>query len=121
MSRRSPTLVERLRAGEGEGGMTHGGHGTLTVVVPELGQVVRCRDRIWAVNEVVPSSLPEDAISGVSPQHLVRMSSLEDDGFGDELTVLWELEPGTQVIPHQALPRPETGRLDRPDRLEAFL
>jgi superfamily II DNA or RNA helicase len=91
------------------------------VVVPELGQVVCCRDRIWSVNEVTPSSLPVDPISGTRPQHLVRMSSLEDDGFGDELTVIWEIESGTQVIPHQELPRPEPGRLDSPERLEAFL
>jgi hypothetical protein len=91
------------------------------VVVPELGQVVRCRDRVWAVNEVAPSALPPDPMGGTRPQHLVRMSSIEDDGFGDELTVIWELEAGTQVIPHQELPRPEHGRLDSPDRLDAFL
>ena len=91
------------------------------VVVPELGQVVRCRDRVWAVNEVDASTLPLDAVAGTRPQHLVRMSPLEDDGFGDELTVLWELEPGTEIIPHQDLPRPEPGRLDPPERLEAFL
>lgn len=101
--------------------MTGAGQTILEVVVPELGQVVRCRDRIWAVNEVTPSSLPIDPISGTRPQHLVRMSSLEDDGFGDELTVIWEIESGTQVIPHQELPRPELGRLDPPERLEAFL
>src|SRR5947209_20055183 len=95
--------------------------GTYSEVVPEIGQVVSCRDRIWAVNEVTPSSLPEDPISGTLPQHLMRMSSLEDDGFGDELTVIWELESGTQVIPHQELPRPELGRLDTPERLEALL
>ncbi len=94
---------------------------TVEAVIPELGQVVRCRDRIWAVNEVAPSSLPEDVISGARPHHLVRMSSLEDDGFGDELSVLWELEPGTQIIPHQELPKPEIGRLDPPERLDAFL
>lgn len=91
------------------------------VVVPALGQVVRCRDRIWAVNEVTRSSLPVDPISGTRPQHLVRMSSLEDDGFGDELTVIWEIESGTQVIPHQDLPRPDPNSLDSPERLEAFL
>jgi superfamily II DNA or RNA helicase len=91
------------------------------VVVPELGQVVRCRDRVWAVNEVSPSALPLDPIGGTRPQHLVRMSSIEDDGFGDELTVIWELEAGTQVIPHQELPRPQPGRLDSPGRLDAFL
>ena len=49
------------------------------------------------------------------------MSSLEDDGFGDELTVIWEIEAGTEVIPHQELPRPVPGRLDPPERLDAFL
>lgn len=91
------------------------------IVVPELGQVVRCRDRIWAVNEVETSTLPEDAVAGTRPHHLVRMSSLEDDGFGDELTAIWEIEPGTQVIPHQELPMPNLDRLDPPERLDAFL
>jgi superfamily II DNA or RNA helicase len=91
------------------------------ILSPELGQVVRCRDRVWAVNEVTPSSLPPDPIAGTRPQHLVRMSSIEDDGFGDELTVIWELESGTQVIPHQELPRPRGDRLDPPSRLDAFL
>lgn len=93
----------------------------IEVVVPELGQVVRCRDRVRAVSEVAPSALPPDPIGGTRPQHLVRMSSIEDDGFGDELTVIWELEAGTQVIPHRELPRPEPGRLDSPGRLDAFL
>ena len=61
-------------------------------LIPELGQVVRCRDRVWAVNDVARSTLPPDPIAGTRPQHLVRMSSLEDDGFGDELTVIWEIE-----------------------------
>lgn len=91
------------------------------VVVPELGQVVRCRDRVWAVNEVTPSSLPPDLVAGTMPHHLVRMSSLEDDGFGDELTVIWDIEAGTTVIPHRDLPRPDPGHLDPPGRLDAFL
>ena len=67
------------------------------VLVPEIGQVVRCRDRVWAVNEVSPSALPLDPIAGTTPHHLIQLSSLEDDGFGDELTVIWEIEPGTEV------------------------
>jgi len=96
-------------------------HQKTEVVLPEVGQVVRCRDRVWAVNDVEPSTLPTDPLAGTRPHHLVRMSSLEDDGFGDELAVLWELEPGTHVIPHTELPRPEAGRLDPPERLDAFL
>jgi hypothetical protein len=108
--------------GEGDLGKVLGVRGAeLTADVSGLGQVVRCRDRIWAVNELTPSSLPIDPITGTRPHHLVRMSSLEDDGFGDELTVIWEIESGTQVIRHQELPRPEIDRLDAPERLEAFL
>ena len=49
----------------------------LAVVLPELGQVVRCLDRIWAVDEVTPSSLPIHPAPWTRPQQLVRMSSLE--------------------------------------------
>ena len=35
--------------------------------------------------------------------------------------MIWEIESGTEVIPHQELPRPEPGRLDPPERLDAFL
>lgn len=89
--------------------------------VPEIGQVVRCRDRIWAVNEVQPSRLPLDPTTSAKPQHLIHLTSLEDDGFGDELKVVWEIEAGTQVIPHHELPRPDPQQLDPPDRLDAFL
>jgi superfamily II DNA or RNA helicase len=49
------------------------------------------------------------------------LSSVEDDGFGEELTVFWEVEPGTVVLPKATLPRPEPGCFDDPDRLAAFL
>lgn len=108
--------------GEGDLGEVLGVTSTeLDVVVPELGQVVGCLDRIWSVDEVTPSSLPVDPTSGTRPQHLVLMSSLEDDGFGDELTVIWEFESDTQVIPHQELPLPDIDRLHAPEGLEAFL
>src|SRR5437773_1509204 len=97
------------------------GGSVATLVVPEVGQVVRCRDQVWAVNEVTGSSLPIDVIGGAGRHHLVRLSSLEDDGFGDELFVIWEIEPGTQIIPKQELPRPVRGHLDPPARLDAFL
>ena len=89
------------------------------VAVPELGQVVRCRDRVWAVNEVAPSALPPDPVGGTWPQNLVRMSSIEDDGFGDELRVIWEIEPGAGGLPHRAAA--QRRQLDPPERLDAFL
>lgn len=57
-------------------GMTGTG---LAVEVPELGQVVRCRDRIWAVVTEVTPSLPIDPISGTRPQHPIRANLLIAD------------------------------------------
>src|SRR5207245_3235966 len=54
-----------------------------------------------------------------SPQHLVSLLSVEDDALGEELQVVWEVEPGAAVVEKVALPEP-TG-FDPPDRLDAFL
>jgi len=86
-------------------------------VSPEVGQLVRVRDRHWVVTNVVPSTLPADSRQ---PFHLVELSSVEDDAYGDELTVFWEVEPGTVVLPKATLPQPADG-FDDPARLSAFL
>ncbi len=88
---------------------------------PEQGQLVRVRQRRWVVSEVTKSALPLTplhALNGHS-QHLVTLSSIEDDGLGEELQVMWELEPGAAIIEQIALPAP-TG-FDSPARLDAFL
>src|SRR5215510_9558697 len=85
--------------------------------VPEVGQLVRVRDRHWVVTNVVPSTLTDRASA---PSHLVELSSVEDDAYGDELTVFWEVEPGTVVLPKATLPNPSEG-FDDPGRLAAFL
>src|SRR5690606_13387629 len=68
-----------------------------------------------------PSSLPTPAMN--SPvggmQNLLTLSSVEDDGLGEELQVVWEIEPGAKVIERVALPEP-TG-FDSPENLDAFL
>jgi hypothetical protein len=56
---------------------------------------------------------------GQAPQHLVMLSSIEDDALGEELQVVWELEPGAHARERAALPAP-TG-FDAPRRLDAFL
>src|ERR1700732_3597526 len=88
---------------------------------PEQGQLVNVRQRQWVVSEVVKSALSEGPLraSGESPQHLVSLSSVEDDGLGEELNVIWELEPGARVVDKVALPDP-TG-FDAPAQLDAFL
>jgi hypothetical protein len=87
---------------------------------PEQGQLVSVRSRNWIVNEVVPSTLPTSGLHGISdPQTLVSLASVEDDGLGEEIQVVWELEPGARLIEKVALPDP-TG-FDPPDQLNAFL
>ncbi|MEK7484042.1 MAG: hypothetical protein AABZ60_06905, partial [Planctomycetota bacterium] len=95
--------------------------GIKVVSIPEQGQLVKIRSRQWVVNEVKPSTLPPPAMHVVSfkPQHLLTLSSVEDDGLGEEIQVVWEIEPGAKVIEKVALPDP-TG-FDAPEQLDAFL
>jgi superfamily II DNA or RNA helicase len=83
---------------------------------PEVGQLVRVRDRHWVVSDVAASTLDGDRA-----QHLIELASVEDDGLGDELSVIWEIEPGTAVLETATLPRPQLDRYDDPERLDAFL
>ena len=93
---------------------------TALASLPEQGQLVAVRSRNWIVNEVVPSCLPTGALKAIDEkQTLLTLSSIEDDGLGEELQVVWELEPGARVIEKVALPEP-TG-FDSPQRLNAFL
>ncbi|MBN8564083.1 MAG: DISARM system SNF2-like helicase DrmD [Leptolyngbya sp. UWPOB_LEPTO1] len=89
--------------------------------IPEQGQLVKVRQRLYVVTDVRQTTLPAGVLlSNVTPaQHLVLLSSIEDDGLGEELQVIWELEPGTQVFERVELPKP-TG-FDDPARLDAFL
>src|SRR6266511_2565417 len=96
----------------------------MTVAVaspPEQGQLVSVRSRQWIVNDVRPSTLPTVALKPTfsGPQHLLTLASVEDDGPGEELQVIWEIEPGAKVVEKVALPEP-TG-FDPPDKLDAFL
>jgi hypothetical protein len=89
--------------------------------IPEQGQLVSVRSRNWIVTEVLPSTLPADGLKTTlpKPQNLLTLSSVEDDALGEELQVIWELEPGARLIEEVALPEP-TG-FDPPDQLDAFL
>jgi len=88
---------------------------------PEEGQLVSVRSRHWVVNDVQASALPHSPLKPTSTlrQHLVTLTSIEDDALGEELQVFWELEPGTKVLEKVALP--EASGFDNPDRLDAFL
>jgi superfamily II DNA or RNA helicase len=87
---------------------------------PEVGQLVRVRDRHWVVSDVQASSF-DGGMAGAPVQHLVELSSVEDDGLSQELGVIWEIEPGAMVLETATLPRPRVDRFDEPERLDAFL
>lgn len=86
--------------------------------IPEIGQLVIARKRPYVVMEVIPSA-PGFRGSATSINHFIKLSSVEDDGLGEQLQVIWELEPGTQVQEKSTLPNPDT--FDHPKRLQAFL
>lgn len=93
----------------------------MNATIPAPGQIVRVRHRHYVVTEVQSSNLPPDPMSGIikAPQNLVGLSSVEDDAEGEELQVIWEIEPGAEVRDRIALPQP-TG-FDSPARMDAFL
>src|SRR6218665_3034723 len=66
---------------------------------PEPGQLVEVRCRQWVVADVDAAGLE----TGV-PQHCVTLSSIDEDGLGEELEVVWEIEPGAPVIEGAGLP-----------------
>lgn len=96
---------------------------------PEPGQLVVVRNRHFVVTEIRKSTLPADPLHLPAPtlstvengncQHLATLSSVEDEGLGDELQVIWEIEPGAHVYEKMELPEPVG--FDEPRRLDAFL
>ncbi|MGG1940442.1 DISARM system SNF2-like helicase DrmD [Paenibacillus polymyxa] len=85
-------------------------------MVPSPGQLVEVRRRHWVVSEVQGSAFSADPNK---QQHIVTLSSLEEDSLGEDLQVIWELEPGAKVLERAGLPR-ITG-WDTNEKLEAFL
>ncbi|GHO99628.1 hypothetical protein KSF_096760 [Reticulibacter mediterranei] len=71
--------------------------------VPEPGQLVDVRCRRYVVLDIVQSYLPIDllttpVLSNRRTQHLITLSSVEDDALGEELQVIWEVEPEATTI-----------------------
>ena len=88
--------------------------------LPEPGQLVMVRQRHFVVLDVQKSTLPADAVhsGGHSPQHVMSLSSVEDDALGEEIRVIWELEPGARAYERVSLPQPTD--FDDPAQMDAF-
>jgi superfamily II DNA or RNA helicase len=91
--------------------------------VPETGQLVRVRGQQWVVAEVNESRQPVDelAASRLPGRTLVQLTSVSDDDPGESLTLVWEVEPGREIVPVTKLPEVTETGWDDPQRLGAFL
>lgn len=84
--------------------------------LPEPGQLVEVRRRQWVVSDVRGSALDSNRNGG---QHLVSLASIDEDALGEELQVIWQIEPGARVLEKAGLPN-ITG-CDEDERQRAFL
>ncbi|MGH3719389.1 MAG: DISARM system SNF2-like helicase DrmD [Pseudonocardiaceae bacterium] len=85
----------------------------LSTIKDELkpGSLVAVRGQKWVVSEVDPAQ----------GSTLVALQSVEDGRYGDTLEVIWEVEPGRQVLPSGSLPNVTDQGFDPPEQLAAFL
>ncbi len=84
---------------------------------------MRVRGQQWMVAGVSRSSQPRDELSPtVLPGcSIVRLTSVSDDDLGDELSVVWDVEPGREILPATSLPTVTPDSWDEPERFGAFL
>ena len=89
--------------------------------IPEIGQLVHARNRAFVVTEIQQQGLPGEVMQPMQPpMHLLKLSSVEDDAFGEEMELFWELEPGA-TVQQRAATLPEPTGFDPPLVLTAFL
>lgn len=86
-----------------------------TGAAPEPGQLVEVRRRRWIVSDVDAAAVAP----GLPKSNLVKLASIDEDALGEELEVVWEIEPGAHVVERAGLP--SLAGLDDPSLLEAFL
>ncbi|MUL42053.1 helicase [Streptomonospora sp. PA3] len=92
-----------------------------TQPLPEPDSLVAVRGQKWVVSSVEPGP---DADADANPdarRTVVTLQSVEDGRYGDTLDVIWEIEPGRQILPSGSLPDVSPDHYDPPERLAAFL
>jgi hypothetical protein len=86
------------------------------MTAPDIGELVRVRGQHWVVTDVhEPDGAAGDG------QTLIDLLSVSDGGYGTELKVIWEVEPGREVLEAQTLPDVTSDSFDSPRRLATFL
>jgi len=83
--------------------------------IPEQGQLVRLRNRLFLLQDVVPHQT--DAGPVITR---VDLECLDDDRLGEPLSVLWEQEVGPRIEQADVFPVP-SGKWTHPDTYDAYL
>jgi superfamily II DNA or RNA helicase len=87
---------------------------SVTSALPEVGQIVRVRQRLYLVEGMVPRPRPQDST-------LVELSCIEDDAQGQQLGVLWERELDAAVLTGEEWARAAQRGFDPPEYFSAYL
>lgn len=90
----------------------------------EVGALVQVRGQQWVVSDVSCSALPVDELAAteIPGRTLATLTSVSEDDLGEELSVIWEVEPGRAVIPSGSLPDvPDPAKWDDPQTLGALV
>jgi len=82
--------------------------------LPEVGQIVRVRQRLYLVEGVVARPRPQDST-------LIELSCIEDDAQGQELGVLWERELDAAILTGEEWERIAKKGFDPPEYFAAYL
>src|SRR5271166_1966305 len=83
-------------------------------LVPEIGQIVAVRQRLYLVDHVIPPPNASDSL-------LLRLSCVDDDAQGQPLDVLWDRELDARVITGEAWDAIAKRGFDPADRFAAYL
>lgn len=87
---------------------------SVTSSIPEVGQIVKVRQRLYLVESLVARPRPQDST-------LVELSCIEDDAQGQELKVLWERELDATVLTGEEWARLAQRGFDPPEYFSAYL
>ncbi len=84
------------------------------MTLPQAGEIVKVRQRLYLVGEVLPAAPSEDCTQ-------IRLACIEDDAQGQELEVLWELEQDAEILRREDWGAIAARGFDRPERFAAYL
>ena len=82
--------------------------------IPEIGQIVTVRQRLYLVDQISPPPNPSDST-------LIQLSCVDDDAQGQRLDVLWERELDAEILIDEAWDSVCSRGFDPSDRFAAYL